>query len=165
MHRSLHSMPKMWQHDNINTQQLPKILFFFLLLLLISIHFYEKGGNVELELTTQIIFPCLLSMSLLLMNEWMNEWMNYSVIAYLLPAQKVVTLAFFIQPSLLKFETIHWVTRQLHNLYHPNLAARSKQQKHVNKIESIHCPENLPGQPTSIIYNLIIFRVGKELST
>jgi hypothetical protein len=34
-----------------------KILFFFLLL---SIHFYEKGGNVELELTTQIIFPLLI---------------------------------------------------------------------------------------------------------
>jgi hypothetical protein len=42
-----------------------------LLLLLLAIDFYEKGGNVEFwELTAQIYFPlALLSKSLLLMNE------------------------------------------------------------------------------------------------
>jgi len=138
------------------------------LLLLLSIHFYEKVGNVELELTAQIIFTCfLLSRSLLLL---MNELQCYSLSA---SSSKRCDTCFFIQPALFKFETIHWVIapkrcRAVHGakdsstIYHPNLAERSSRNTWTNW--SIHCPENLTGQPTSI-YNLIIFWVGKELST
>jgi len=103
------------KHDNSNTQQLPKNSFSMLvhmpevirtknslLLLLLSIHFYEKVGNVELEPTAQIIFTCLLlSRSLLLL---MNELQCYSLSA---SSSKRYDTCFFIQPALLKFETIH----------------------------------------------------------
>jgi hypothetical protein len=111
-----------------------------LLLLLLSIHFYEKVGNVELELTAQIIFTSLLlSRSLLLL---MNELQCYSLSA---SSSKRYDTCFFIQPALLKFETIHWVIApkrctsisrskgQLYNLS-PKFSC-TKQQKHVNKLK------------------------------
>jgi hypothetical protein len=65
------------------------------------------------------------------MNEWMNELQCYSLSAS--SSKGVSDTCFFIQPALLKFETIHWLTGQLDNLS-PKFSC-TKQQKHVNKLK------------------------------
>jgi hypothetical protein len=89
---------------------------------------------LSLELTAQIIFPCLLFSRRPITDEWMNEWMNECVIAYLLPAQKVwVTLASSYNQL---FSNLRQSTESQDSstILSPKFSC-TKQQKHVNKLK------------------------------